>query len=164
MRSAQYLPSALSKVAILFWCYERIVVCSSRTLPRISNDVRVSLERAPVGGRLLPLSVAVVSGCRFRPDFGRKEFGNFYFCSFFFLKKFMLLSSAFTFGDSCTSSDTTCPVPLWVSLMVALSGSLDTTFNLIACCAPFRTFTFLCHPSLFMAQGGNMFTCALSFV
>ena len=52
------------------------------------------------------------------------------------------------------------PVPLCVSLMVALSvsrmcGSLDTAFSVVAC-------VFLLVPSfsLFMAQGRNLFTCA----
>ena len=34
----------------------------------------VSLERAPVGGRLFRPSAAVESGCRFRPSFGRMKF------------------------------------------------------------------------------------------
>ena len=39
------------------------------------------LERAPVDGRRFRPSVAVVSGCRFRSNLGRMEFG--YFLQFF---------------------------------------------------------------------------------
>ena len=51
---------------------------------RVSNVARVSLKRAPVGGRL------------FRPNFERVRFAMFIFAVFFY---FMLLSSGFTFGD-----------------------------------------------------------------
>ena len=156
MLVAQYLPSALSKVATRsLLCFERYLL-ESRTLP-----VSLSLERAPVGGRRFRPSVAVVSGCRFRPNFGRMEFGNFCFRSFCFMR----LSSGFAFGDICTSSGTSCPVPLWVSLTVALSvsrmrGKRDTAFSVVACCTLWRTFSFLSHPSLCMARAGNLFTCA----
>ena len=71
----------------------------------------------------------------------------------------MQLSSGFTFGDDATFSGTSCPVPLWVSLMVALSVSRmcrnrDRAFSAVACCALSRTCCFLSHPSLCMAQGG----------
>ena len=50
---------------------------------RISNVARVSLslslERAPVGGRRFRPSVAVVSGCHFRPSLGRVKLRFFEF-------------------------------------------------------------------------------------
>ena len=58
---------------------------------------------------------------------------------------FMRLSSGSTFGDNLTSSDTSYPFPLWVSLMVALSVSSvcinrDAPFSVVAhCCALLRT-------------------------
>ena len=109
MLFAQNLPSALSKVATRsLLCCERLLSTRVSNVTCISNVARVSLERAPVGGR------------RFRPTFGRMEFGNFYFCNFLI---FVRRSSGLTFGDNCTSSDTSCSVPMWVSLMVALSVS-----------------------------------------
>ena len=82
---AQYPPSALSKVATRsLLCCERWLSSRVSNVTCISNVARVSLERAFVGGRRFRPSVAVVSGCRFRPNFGRMEFGNFYFCNFNF--------------------------------------------------------------------------------
>ena len=73
-----HLPSALSKVATRsLLCYERLLST------RVSNVARVSLKRAPVSGRRSRPSVAVVSGCRFRPNFGRTKFvfWSVYLCS-----------------------------------------------------------------------------------
>ena len=80
MLFAQFLPSALSKVATRsLLCYERLLST------RVSNVARVHLERAPVGWRSFRPSVAVVSGCRFRLNFGRMEFGYSFFCNSLFL-------------------------------------------------------------------------------
>ena len=59
-------------------CYERLLST------RVSNVARISLERAPVGGRRFRPSVAVVSGCRFRPNFGRMVLRNFNFQFLFY--------------------------------------------------------------------------------
>ena len=112
MLFAQYLPSALSKVATRsLLCYERLLST------RVSNPARVFLERAPVLLVGVVLGPALLSwvGVVFRPNVRRMEFGIF--------SIFRRLSSGLTSGDSCTSSDTSCLVPLWVSLMVALSVS-----------------------------------------
>ena len=83
MLFAQYLPSALSKVATRsLLCCERLLSTRVSNITCISNVARVYLESAPVGGRRFRLSVAVVSGCRFWPTFGRMEFGNYYFLQF----------------------------------------------------------------------------------
>ena len=74
---------------------------------------------------------------------GIQEF--FIFAMFLFLR----LSSRFAFSDNCTSSGTTCPVPLWVSVC----GNRDTTFSGVACCALLRTFSFLCLPFLVCGSG-----------
>ena len=61
-------------------CYERLLST------RISNVVRVSLERARVDERRFQPSAAVVSGYRFRPNLRRLKFGIYTnnFCSFEF--------------------------------------------------------------------------------
>ena len=121
MLFAQNPPSALSKVATRsLLCCERLLSTRVSNVTCISNVARVHLERAPVGGRRFRPSVAVVSGCRFRPTYGRMEFGIFFILQFLI---FVRRSSGLTFGDNCTSSDTSCSVSLWVSLMVALSVS-----------------------------------------
>ena len=135
MLFAQYLPSALSKVAI------RSLFCAT-------NDccLLVSLSRT--------CSCWWVS--LIRPNF--LDVWNSGIC-LFTIFYFMRLSSGFKFGDTCissavewvrvwwlcASSDTTQPVPLWVSLMVALSvstmyGGLDAAFSVVACCALLRNF------------------------
>ena len=109
MLVAQYLPSALSEVATRsLLCYERLLSTRVSNVARISNVARASLQRALVGGR------------RFRPSILDGWNSGILFLQFLICLR---LSSGCTFGDNCTSSDTSCPVLVWVSLMVALSVS-----------------------------------------
>ena len=111
MLFAQFLPSALSKVATRsLLCYERLLST------RVSNVARVHLERALDRWRSFRPSVAVVSGCRFRLNFGRMEFGNSYFCNSLF---FATVEWIHVWRQLHTS----CLVSPWVSLTVALSVS-----------------------------------------
>ena len=121
MLVAQYLPSALSEVATRsLLCYERLLSTRVSNVARISNVARASLQRALVGGRRFRPSVAVVSGRRVRPSILDGWNSGILFLQFLICLR---LSSGCTFGDNCTSSDTSCPVLVWVSLMVALSVS-----------------------------------------
>ena len=65
-----YLPSALSKVTT------RSLLCNERMLStRVSNVARVSISNVlRLVGVVFGRSVAVVSGCRCRPNFGRMKF------------------------------------------------------------------------------------------
>ena len=92
----------------------------------------LSLGRAPVGGR------------RFRPQFWT------YTIRIFFFAVLVLCGCRVDsrLATMCIFSDTSCPVPLWVSLMVALSVSRmcrnrDTAFSVVACCALVAHFFFL---------------------
>ena len=93
MLFAQYLFSECSKVAKRSFVLRTFVVYSC--LESCTN-----LERCPC--------LARTSSC--------------WWASFFAKRRCPRLSSGLTFGDTCTSSDTSCPVLLWFSLMVALSG------------------------------------------
>ena len=104
-------------------------------------------------------NVAVVSGCRFWPNF--RLYFEFY--------AHFLLSSGFTFGDNCAPSDTSCPVPLWVSIMVALlvswmRGSLDTVFSVVACCIVAHFFLLVSCISVRGPGRESVCLCTSSFV
>ena len=107
----------------------------------------LSLKRAPVGGRRFRPSVAVVSGCRFRPKFGTYEIHIFMFAVFFL---FVQRSSGFTFGDNwrlssgCTFGDfvTFSVIQLSVSLRVARCRALVPS-GFIRLCAWLRESNFV---------------------
>ena len=108
-------------------CYERLLST------RVSNVARLSLsKRAPVGWRRFRPSVAVVSGCRFRPNLGRMKFALFLFCSSLYFYATVK----------------------WIHVWWQCHILGETAFSVDACCALLRTCPFLSQPSLCMAQRG----------
>ena len=65
-------------------CYDRLLSTRVSNVAGISNVARVSLKRAPIGGRRFRPSGAVVSGRRFLPNLGRMKLAIFIFAVFFF--------------------------------------------------------------------------------
>ena len=79
MLYAQYLPSALSKVATRsLLCYERLLST------RVSNVARVSLERAPDGCASFSAQRCYREWVSFSAQFWTYEIRNVYFCSFLY--------------------------------------------------------------------------------
>ena len=92
-----YLLSSLCKVTTC--SRERLLSTRLSNVARISNVSRVSLKRAPVGGRRFRPSVAVATEYRFRPDFGRAKFAIFIFAVFLFLCNGRVDARLVTVGD-----------------------------------------------------------------